>query len=104
MVFENDCMVLSFNETRFAVIKIMYHQLESDFPEVSFQMESALLSRHERQALIIAGLMGLTSAASLALNHYENRQNMVIHFFSIFRFYNFIVSRNIWKKSHTLKQ
>lgn len=95
MVFENDCLILSFNETRFEVIKIMYHQLETDFPEVSFQMESALLSRHERQALLIAGLMGLTSAASLALNHYENRQNMVIHLFSICHFYNFIVLRII---------
>lgn len=99
MVFEKDCLVLSFNETRFAAIKIMYHQLGSDFPEVSFQMESALLSRHDRQAILM-GLMGLTTAAGLAWNHYENRQNMVIHPFRSFVFIIWFFKKHIKEIVH----
>lgn len=61
-------------------MEIHFHPMNSGFTEFSLQMKSAILSRHERQALALA-VMGLSEAADIAWNWYQNRKNMVIYIY-----------------------
>ena len=76
--FKDNCILLEFNASNFDLMEIQFYQMNNDLLEFSLQLTSGIQSRHERQAIAL-GLMGLTEAAEMAWNWYENRKNMVIH-------------------------